>query len=127
MTKGDYTMVSTPKYQPSHNTRPKARQLIINSMLEEARDDVIKADIDLNFFKKIIQKIELGSFVVNKLFTKEDIELNIITSQDKYNISLEKLNFLKDLREVEKTAKMEKLIQNIGNSTPESISVTTEP
>lgn len=120
-------MVSTPKYQPSHNTRPKARQLIINSMLEEARDDVIKADIDLNFFKKIIQKIELGSFVVNKLFTKEDIELNIITSQDKYNISLEKLNFLKDLREVEKTAKMEKLIQNIGNSTPESISVTTEP
>jgi len=90
----------------------KARQIILTQKIEEARNIVIDADIELDFLRSIKDKLDSEQ---SELINSEINEL-----ERRHDFYLEKLNHLKRVRELKRADRTARMIEN---STPDTITL----
>jgi hypothetical protein len=98
----------------------KARQIIISQMIDSARSEVIKNDIELHFLSRLKKKIEKCELSIEKAYSPAQLDESINDAKDNFTVSLEKLNYLKELREL---SKADKIAASIEYSTPSMINI----
>jgi hypothetical protein len=98
----------------------KARQIIISQLIDAARTEVIKNDIELHFLSRLKKRIEEGKITVVRAYDVEQLRESISDANDHFVISLERLNYLKELRE---QSKADKIATSVEYTTPALISV----
>lgn len=100
--------------------KPKARQIIISQMIDSARAEVIKNDIELNFLLRLKEKFEKGDMIITKSHNVPQLSDNIDDAKDHFKLSLERLIYLKELRE---HSKSDRAAASVENCTPATITV----
>lgn len=95
----------------------ETRQVVINDMIDHARESVIRYDLELKFAQALQEKLLSGEV---KLSTQKGIVPDLIDLNDNHNYFLQRLLFFKGLRE---TNKAKKLIKKVKSTTPEKIEV----
>lgn len=105
--------------QPKHAPKKEARAIIVSQMLEQTRNEVIRSDIELNFLKRLQVKISEGNISISQ-YTSDVLKQNIELTADQYNLSLERLYYLKEIKE---GIKAEEVMSAVKHSTPSSVAV----
>ena len=96
------------------------KYILIGKAIDDCRQKLILADIDIKFWIIAIAKAKAGELKMKRYMTLPDAENNLLVLQEMYEIELERLNFLKGVRD---TRKNKKLSTEISISTPAVIEV----
>jgi len=107
--------------------KPKdTRQTIISEQIELTRRAVIELDLEVKFLNHTKSKLQNGEIELNKKDILDILDNKIKVHEDDHKMTLNRLFFLKQEREISKAKRLEKKVQHIKSSTPDEISVSVE-
>ena len=97
----------------------KARPMLIDSIIDRAREDVIRADLELSFVKEVKAKFSPETPFLS--LAGDEKELQMI-----YDYYLQRLTYFKNLRDrIRDKEEQKRLAQEVLKTTPETVTVTT--
>lgn len=98
--------MNNKRYSDTKKPTPRLRQLIITKMLDQAREDFIRVDIEMSFLKQLQEKIHKGEVAleaINPCFG--DIDNHVKSFKTNHTFSLERFLYLKKLRDASRDEK----------------------
>lgn len=102
-------------------TNRKARPILVDRIIEESRERVIEADLELSFVKSMKIKFSEEGIPFEQLMFDEKI------MQMTYEYWLERLNYFKEMRDrIKSKEELKRIEKEVIEKTPEVVKVTKE-